>query len=406
VTATLARPLGKWGRQDPNGRGAVVIGGDYQGLGIARSLGRRGIPVCVLDDERSIAGASRYVRQVVHFPDLRGEQETLAALASARERLALDGWVVYPTRDETVAVLARHRDELSRWFRVPTPDWPAVRACWDKRETYAVAERLGIPHPRTWVPSGESDLATVGAGPLVVKPAIKEHFFYATGVKAWRADSAAELRHRFRRAVEVTGPGEVVVQELVPGGGTEQYSYCALVRDGGALASMAVRRRRQHPSDFGRASTYVETVELPELEKPSLRWLAEVGFSGLVEMEYKRDPRDGQFKLLDVNARTWGYHSLGAAAGVDFPYLLFRTETSDPPAGQEQLRGRPGVRWIRLLTDLPNAARDVYRGDLRLRDYVGSLRGVDTEAVFSLTDPMPGLYELALLPYLALRRGL
>ncbi|HEY6748335.1 MAG TPA: ATP-grasp domain-containing protein [Mycobacteriales bacterium] len=407
MTATLAGTRTARRRRHPVGSGALVIGGDYQGLGIARSLGRHGIPVSVLDDERSIARGSRYVQHTVRVPDLRGEPETVAALASARERLGLDGWVLYPTRDETVAVLARHRRELSRWFRVPTPDWPAVRACWDKRETYAVAERLGIPHPLTWVPADESDLAAAaGSEPLVIKPAIKEHFIYATRAKAWRADTTAELRDRFRSAVEVTGPGEVLVQELVPGGGSEQYSYCALVRDGRALASMTVRRRRQHPSDFGRASTYVETVELPELEAPSLRWLAEVGFSGLVEVEYKRDPRDGRFKLLDVNARTWGYHSLGAAAGVDFPYLLFRAETGDPPAGSEPVRARPGVRWIRLLTDVPNAARDLRRGDLRLRDYLGSLRGVDTEAVFSRTDPVPGLYELALLPYLALRRGL
>ena len=74
---------------------------------------------------------------------------------------------------------------------------------------------------------------------------------------------------------------------------------------------MTVRRRRQHPSDFGRASTFVETIELPEIEEPSCRFLAAIGYYGLVELEYKRDPRDGVCKLLDVNARTWGYHSLG-----------------------------------------------------------------------------------------------
>jgi predicted ATP-grasp superfamily ATP-dependent carboligase len=404
VTSTLAAPRARRRQRRPDGLGALVIGGDYQGLGIARSLGRHGVPVCVLDDERSIARVSRHVRHVLRVPDLRTEAGTLAALELARERFGLAGWVLYPTRDETVAVLARHRAELLRSFRVATPDWPAVRACWDKRETYALAERLGIDHPRTWVPRDEADLAaTAGREPLVIKPAIKEHFFYATGAKAWRADTPAELRDRFARAVEVAGAGEMLVQELIPGGGAEQYSYCALVRYGRALASMTVRRCRQHPSDFGRASTYVETVALPELAAPSLRLLGELGFTGLVELEYKRDPRDGRYKLLDVNARTWGYHTLGAAAGVDFPYLLFRDLTGDPP---EPVEARPGVRWVRLLTDVPNAARDALHGDLRVGDYLRSLRGVDVEAVFSLTDPLPGLYELALLPQLALRRGL
>lgn len=109
------------------------------------------------------------------------------------------------------------------------------------------------------------------------------------------------------------------------------------------------------------------------------------------------------YKLLDVNARTWGYHTLGRTAGVDFPYLLYRDQVGDQV---DEVHARPGVRWVRLATDLPNAVRDIRAGTLRSLDYLRSLRGVDTEAVFSLRDPLPGFYEIALLPYLAVRRGL
>jgi predicted ATP-grasp superfamily ATP-dependent carboligase len=166
---------------------------------------------------------------------------------------------------------------------------------------------------------------------------------------------------------------------------------------------MTVRRWRQHPSDFGRASTFVETVDLPAIAAPSIRFLEAIGYYGLVELEYKRDARDGVYRLLDVNARTWGYHSLGPAAGVDFPSLLYRDQLGEPPATE---RARPGVRWIRLATDVPNAVRDMASGTLRPSTYLRSLRGIDTEAVFSLSDPLPGLFELALLPYLFVRRGL
>jgi predicted ATP-grasp superfamily ATP-dependent carboligase len=382
-----------------------VIGGDYQGLGIARSLGARGVPVCVVDDERSIAAVSRYTTHHLRVPDLHSEAATLDALGRARDRFGLQGWVLYPTRDETVAVLSRHRDELSGSFRVPTPDWACVRQAWDKRCTYRLAQELSIPVPRTWYPAAEADLADVDASvPLVVKPAIKEHFFYATGVKGWRVSGRTELVEAYRRAGSVVGAdGEVLVQEMVPGGGGAQRAYCALVRDGAAVASMTVVRRRQHPSDLGRSSTYVETYDDPVLAELALRFLSRIGYSGLVEVEFKVDPRDGVAKLLDVNARTWGYHTLGPAAGVDFAYLLFQQQTEGEPA---PARASPGVRWIRLTTDLPNAVRDLRRGSLRLGEYVSSLRGLDAEAVFSLRDPLPGLYEVALLPYLAVRRGL
>ena len=390
----------------PGRPGALVIGGDYQGLGIARSLGWRGVPVCVLDDERSPSAASRFVQHTTRVADLRSDDAALAAIERAAREVAMDGWLLYPTRDETVALLARHRQELEPRFRLTSPSWDAVRVCWDKRETYRLAATLGVAHPRTWVPDGPDDLDEVdGAGPFVVKPAIKEHFFYSTGDKAWRADTRAGLAEAVARATAVAGPGEILVQELVPGSGQEQYSYCAYVRGGTPLAVMTVRRRRQHPSDFGRASTFVETVDLPELDEPSEQFLAAVAYDGLVEIEYKRDPRDGRAKLLDVNARTWGYHTLGRSAGIDFPYLLYRDRTGDGPP-VEPCRTRPGVRWVRLATDVPNAVRDIAAGRLRLGAYLRTLPGTDTEAVFALRDPLPWFYECVLLPYLAARRGL
>ena len=384
--------------------GGVVLGGDSQGLGIARSLGRHGIPVCVIDDETSISRVSRFVQHTVRVRDLRSESSLLQALVLARNRFGLSGWVLYPTRDENVAALAANRDTLTQDFRVPTPDLASIRHVWDKRETYRLAEQLSIPIPRTWFPRSDADLATIDAnGPLVVKPAIKEHFFYTTHTKAWRADSPAELVAAFRRAASIVEHGEVIVQELIPGGGKEQYAYCTFFRDGHPVASMTVRRCRQHPSDFGRASTYVETISLPELAQPSIRFLKNIGYYGLVELEFKHDVRDGAYKLLDVNARTWGYHSLGRSAGVDFPYLLFQDQMGIPV---KEVYARPGVRWIRLTTDVPNAVRDIAAKKLSTRDYLKTLLTVNTEAVFSLRDPLPGLYEIALLPYLAVKRGL
>src|SRR5256712_9759282 len=127
--------------------GAVVVGGDYQGLGIVRSLGRHAVPVCVVDDEHSIARFSRYANRRVTVPDLRDEQTVVKTLLAIGRRLDLQGWVLYPTRDETVAALSHHRSELSEQFRVPTPEWNTVQWVWDKRNTYRLAEQLAIPSP-------------------------------------------------------------------------------------------------------------------------------------------------------------------------------------------------------------------------------------------------------------------
>ncbi len=383
--------------------GALVIGGDYQGLGILRSLGSAGVPVCVIDDEHSIARYSRHTTYAARVPNLRDADRTVEALLELGRLLNLHGWVLFPTRDEGVAALSTHRNALSDIYRVPTPDWSAIRFVWDKRKTYALARELGIPIPRTWFVGQDGRLDQIeGPFPLALKPAIKEHFFYATKAKAWRANNRSELAELYHRAAEFTNQNEILVQDLIPGGGSQQLAYCAFFKDGKALGHMVARRRRQHPHEFGRASTYVETIDLPELERLSERFLRHINYYGLVEMEYKLDPRDGQYKLLDVNARTWGYHTLGLCAGVDFPRILYSDQLG---LDVQPCHGKPGVRWVRLLTDLPTGIADVIDGRLGLGDYIKSLRAADTEAVFSRRDPMPGLVECALLPYLAVRRG-
>lgn len=383
--------------------GAVVVGGDYQGLGIVRSLGRRNVPVCVIDDERSIARFSRYTTHSVNTASLRDERQTVEIVLETGKQLGLDGWVLYPTRDETVAAFSRHRSELTERFRVPTPEWDTMKFVWDKRNTYRLASTLDIPTPRTWYVSSVDELDQIPmVAPVALKPAIKEHFVYATKAKAWRANTREELRELFARASAHVGSGEVMIQDLIPGGGEQQFAYCAFYKGGRSLASMVVRRRRQHPHEFGRASTFVEAIELPILETLSERFLKAIDYYGLVELEYKLDPRDGQYKLLDVNGRTWGYHTLGSGAGVDFPYLLFADQMGE---AVEPCRGRAGVSWIRLVTDLPTGIVDMLSRRLGWREYLQSLKNAQVEAVFNREDPLPGLMELLLLPYLSVKRG-
>jgi predicted ATP-grasp superfamily ATP-dependent carboligase len=383
--------------------GAVIIGGDYQGLGIARSLGRKGIPVCVIDNEKSIARFSRYVTRSVHVKDLLDEVQTVEAVLEIGKRFHLEGWVLFPTREETVVAFSRYRQRLAEWYRVPTPELSVVSWAWDKRNTYRRAQELGIQTPRTWYPETVQDLEAIdGEPPFVVKPAIKEHFIYTTRVKAWKANSREELLERFQQAAALVAPGEVMIQELIPGGGQQQFSYCAFFKDGQALGSMVARRTRQHPPEFGRASTFVESLDIPELETLSTRFLKDIRYYGLVELEYKLDPRNGHYKLLDVNARTWGYHTLGQGAGVDFPWMLFADQMG---ASIVPCRARSGVKWVRLATDLPTALVEIRAKHLDWRTYLRSLKGTDVGAVFSWQDPLPGLVEVALLPYLAIKRG-
>ncbi len=138
------------------------------------------------------------------------------------------------------------------------------------------------------------------------------------------------------------------------------------------------------------------------MEELSERFLRASNYYGLVELEYKLDSRDSQYKLLDVNARTWGYHSLGAGAGVDFSYMVYADQVGLPVP---RCKGQSGIGWMRMTTDLPAALMALLAGDINFKSYLRSLRNCNVEAVFSREDPLPGLAELLLVSYLLIKRG-
>jgi len=174
------------------------------------------------------------------------------------------------------------------------------------------------------------------------------------------------------------------------------------VNDGEPHSILTARRCRQHPYEFGRAATYVETIKAPEIEELSAKFLKAIGYYGVVEIEFKRDARDGKFKLLDVNARIWGFHGIGSACGVDFPYILYADQLKLPTT---PVRAPSGIGWLRLITDIPTVLSDFAHGRLRVNDYVRSLWATRRESVFDWNDPAPTMAEMVLLPYLIVRKS-
>jgi D-aspartate ligase len=384
--------------------GALVVGGDHPGLAIARSLGRRGIPVYIVDDQYCVSSFSKYATKVIRVETILDERKTVDAVLEIGRRYNLRNWILLPTRDENVAAFSRYRSELAAFFRVTTGEWSSIEWAWDKKKTYELAEKLNIPCPKTFNPRSIEELpALYSRLPLAIKPAVKENFFYATGAKAWRADTPEQLRALYEQAINQIKAEEILIQEIVPGDGTTQYSYCAFVRNGIPCCVLTARRMRQHPREFGRAATYVETIDAPEIEALSERFLKAINYHGVVEIEYKRDSRTGEYKLLDVNARHWGFHAIGSAAGVDFPYLIYADQLGLPI---EPVRGRAGVGWLRLVSDIPTAISDFFHGSLSFNTYVKSLRATRVESVFNLRDPLPYLAEILMLPYLAAKKYL
>src|SRR2546425_785841 len=254
------------------------------------------------------------------------------------------------------------------------------------------------PHP---LASGEEAAELASPSPAVLTPAVKPTLNAFTIAKAWRVEDRQSLLASYDKACTMVAPGVIMIQELIPGGGEEQFSFAALCLDGRPLAKLVARRTRQYPVDFGRSSTFVETVDQYQIEDAGRRLVSEMRFTGVVEIEFKRDPRDGLYKLLDINPRIWGWHTLGRRAGVDFSYLLWRLTQGD---SFSETCGLAGVRWVRMSTDLAAAVTEMRHGRLSARGYLKSLCGPVESAIFAADDPLPALLEMPLGAYTVLKR--
>jgi D-aspartate ligase len=360
-------------------KGTAVVAevGWANGLAAIRSLGRHGLRVIAVDSKTYALGfRSRYAESRLAPDPIDDEDGYIAAIkAIARET---DGLLpVFPTHDEHLNALARHASELDASYRFPFPSWDVLESIQSKRHQLDTAERIGFPIPRTFHPRTPEEAQAAGAElgfPLVVKPAANVGFRRTHKVQLFRCENAAELA----RAYEDAAPYEPMVQELVPGGAEEMYTLGSyLSADDEALGLFSGRKLRQ-TRGFTGVARVGEAVWVDEVVEQGLALLRALSFHGISQVEMIRDPRDGRYKLIEVNPRLWQWHGLAAAVGVDLPWIAYRDLIGErlPPV----LRHESGKRWA--ITVMAGASHAVQR-----RPYV--------DAVFARDDPKPAAVHFA-----------
>jgi predicted ATP-grasp superfamily ATP-dependent carboligase len=388
---------------NPAPKGAVILGGSHGSLEIARSLGRQGIPICHITADDCLTRFSRYIQ--VNLP-WRGPSSKRAVddlIEMARDH-GLEGWTIFAGSDADLRFLAQNHSTLESWFKLTTPPWDITRFAYDKRWMHSLASSLGIDQPRTFFVRERRALSNLSASfPVILKPTVHEGRNSFVDAKAWRADTHSELLEKYDAAKSLVGADAIMIQELIAGDGTAQFSYAGVWHRGRPIGSLVARRRRQYPVDFGFTSTFVETVEQREVEAAAERFLSALNYGGLVEMEFKRDGRDGLYKLLDVNARAWTWMALGAAAGVDFSLLQHRLAIDEAVS---PAYSRTGVRWLYASRDIAASLTEMAHGRLSVLEYLQSLRNISASAAYAGDDLAPALIDLPLTMMRVFRRRL
>lgn len=372
----------------------VVVLGEFDSpntVGVARELGRRGVPVLMLDNNRhGLRVPSRFAAKGLCPDPYYRESEFLDELMRVGANLPRKA-VVFPVRDDYVLPLARAASRLSGRFLLPFTTGEEMERLNDKWEQLEAARRAGVDTPRTVLVQSWEDAEAARdqvAFPAVLKPAIPQAGPRKMGVKAIPVTTPDDLAEAYERA-KACGP--VLLQEFVPGGeGDIYYLGSYLDVDSTPLAVFTARRLRQSPPTFGLASL-AESVWMPEVAEAGLRLLREMGFHGVSHVEFKHDRRDGRFRLMEVNTRHFGTHALAAASGVPLTWTAYLDAVGRPQKAGVQ---REGLRWIHTRRYLGAVARRVRAGE-GVSGVLEPLRRARVDGVFSLDDPLPGLAEVA-----------
>ena len=351
------------------------------GLGAIQTLARAGVSVLALDHRPYALGLrSRYCLPLL-CPDPYAAEERFAAFLSELAELLPAPTPIFATHDDGLASIARALPGLGGKVLLPAPDAEKLDLLQQKSWQLARAAEANVAAPQTYYPDSAAEARQAASElgfPLFIKPSEPIAFrkVYPRR-RVFRCDSMTELDEAYAMAE----PYAPMLQEVVTGGDKELYTVGSyLDREGRALGLFCGRKLRQTPRSRKLVPRGVgscrhgETLWLPELVEDSLRLLEACDYTGISQVELKRDPRDGLYKLMEINPRLWMWHSLSAACGVNLAHIAYLDLTGRPP--QPRTSEGKKKRWAITLMkgERPVFARPPY-----------------VEPVLSLRDPKPSL---------------
>lgn len=365
----------------------IVVYSHIVGLALIRALGRRGIPIVVLHYLPVEMGyVSKHVRRHIRItPPTVNEESFISDILALADRYP--GALLVPTDDYTVVALSKNRDRLAKHFRVVVNDWSIVKRVVKKQYTYELAGQIGVPCPRTALCETPEDIEKrIGEFefPCLLKPCEGHQFFEIYRKKVLVVRNISELRARYQELQDFMI--SVMLQEIIPGESCEGVNYNSYFIGGEPIAEFTAEKVRVDPPFFGSPRVIV-SKRIPQIIEPGRELLKALGYSGFSCMEFKRDVRDGVYKLMEINARHNLSGSLAVACGIDFPWIMYRDLVD---ARKEHATAfREGIYWIDLTKDAMRFIVSRKAEGYSVAEYLAPYWHKHIFGILDIRDPLP-----------------
>jgi len=369
----------------------VVLRSDsHGGLNIMRSLGRLGVPVYNVDPARwAPANLSRYccgkfIWDIEHRP----AEDSLEFMHDLRRKIGRP-CILVPTTDRTARFVADHSASLGADFIFPQVPAQLVHTLASKQEMFYLARRHNIPSPEAAFPQSRAAVEEFLARarfPIMLKGIDGQRLWDRTGKKMFIVQSAEELLKLYDAVEDPENPN-LMLQEYIPGGDDTVWMFNGYFdAHSECLAGFTGKKIRQCPIHKGSTSLGI-CLRNSTVDETTRRFMKAIGYRGPLDIGYRYDARDGQYKVLDINPRIGATFRLFVGQnGMDVARALYLDLT-----GQEvvSMPAKEGRKWIVEDLDLVSCFRYHREGSLSLSDWVRSFRGIEEAAFICKDDPLP-----------------
>ncbi|MEU6124500.1 ATP-grasp domain-containing protein [Streptomyces sp. NPDC047123] len=316
-------------------------------LGAVRSLGRAGVEVhLVADDRESPVRRSRHLHRM-HAPPAPGASlaEVAAVLRRVARRLAGPA-VLIPLDDASALAVSALYEELTDHFLLPRAPGDVAERVADKASLAQVCALAGVAHPTTLAPESAAEAA--GAVDHLGSPAV------AKWSRPWLLPRDAGLRSTtvigtpheavalFERRAEAGS--RLLLQAFVPGArDADWFVHGCAGQDGVVRGGGTGRKHRSWPRSAG-LTVSGEWTANPSLWSAAAQVVAALEYRGIFDLDFRRDATTGDFHLIDFNPRPGAQFRLFAdGTGTDVVRALHRDLTHRPNPAPEPLVGRTFV---------------------------------------------------------------
>ncbi|MEM2507525.1 MAG: hypothetical protein QXR45_08360 [Candidatus Bathyarchaeia archaeon] len=370
---------------------AVVLGLSPTGLFVARSLGRKGIPVLGIDkDSWSVGRFSKYVN-FIHEKSEEFLYKALLGIASFGKHKP----ILFCADDYHLCFLSNYAETLSKYYIIPDSyNKTTIEIFLDKEKFYKMCMDQGIDLPQTFFPSDLSEVESISRKihyPCVIKPRVP-HLWrrILKGKKMVEVNNPKELVNQYKALSSISR--DLIIQEVVLGGDELIYIFGGYFnRSHRPLAIFTGRKLRQFPPRFGSASL-VESLWHHQIAEKSINILKKARFHGICGTEFKLDPRTNTFKMMEINIRPTLWFSVTEASGVDIIYTAYKDLAGFTATKNLIIQNKYG-KWIYFVRDFVSSLYYIMHGELGVKDWIGSLKGVNAHAVYAGDDISPAVIQ-------------